>query len=165
MHQASSICCLDTLSLPTDHALPTPALQAKSYGDAELLDRLESKARIITLQQRLADSLAAVGELGEWSSCGVCSRPRAAAAASTPPAFRVQPPSPLVPSSPSLAAAAATDEASKEEAEAAASELRAAPKPLEALYNDYAIPSQVSSAAQGRQGPSASPCQSVGLLA
>jgi hypothetical protein len=37
-------------------------LQAKSFGDAELLDRLEGKARICALQQRLADSLAAAGE-------------------------------------------------------------------------------------------------------
>lgn len=57
-------------------------------------------------------------------------------------------PLPSSPSCPSLAAAAAPDEASREEAEAAASELRAAPKPLEALYNDYAIPSQVGSTAQ-----------------
>lgn len=35
--------------------------QAKSYGDAELLDRLEGKARIVALQQRLADALAAAG--------------------------------------------------------------------------------------------------------
>ncbi len=36
-------------------------LQAKSYGDAELLDRLEGKARIVALQQRLADALLAAG--------------------------------------------------------------------------------------------------------
>ncbi|PSC67210.1 nuclear pore complex NUP155 [Micractinium conductrix] len=74
-------------------------LQAKSFGDAELLDRLESKARIMLLQQRLAQTLAA-------------------------------------------AAAAAEDEAAREAGEAAASELRASPKPLEVLYNDYAIPAQ-----------------------
>ncbi|KAL4425159.1 hypothetical protein ABPG77_008264 [Micractinium sp. CCAP 211/92] len=74
-------------------------LQAKSYGDAELLDRLESKARIMQLQQRLVGVLAA-------------------------------------------AASAAQDEAAREEAEGAVSELRAAPKPLEVLYNDFAIPSQ-----------------------
>ncbi|KAL4426022.1 hypothetical protein ABPG75_010038 [Micractinium tetrahymenae] len=74
-------------------------LQAKSYGDAELLDRLESKARIMQLQQRLVGVLAA-------------------------------------------AAAATPDEAAREEAEGAVSELRAAPKPLEVLYNDFAIPSQ-----------------------
>ncbi|EFN51092.1 hypothetical protein CHLNCDRAFT_141404 [Chlorella variabilis] len=74
-------------------------LQAKSYGDAELLDRLESKARICSLQQRLANCLAA-------------------------------------------AARSAPDEVAREEAEAAVSELQAVPKPLEALYNDFAIPSQ-----------------------
>ncbi|KAI3427442.1 hypothetical protein D9Q98_010357 [Chlorella vulgaris] len=74
-------------------------LQAKSFGDAELLDRLEGKARICALQQRLADSLAA-------------------------------------------AAAKAPSDAAREEGQAAVSELRAAPKALESLYNDYAIPSQ-----------------------
>ena len=51
----------------------------------------------------------------------------------------------LTPPSPRLraAAAAAEDEAAREAGEAAASELRASPKPLEVLYNDYAIPAQV----------------------
>lgn len=42
------------------------------------------------------------------------------------------------------AAAAEPDPAAREEGEAAAAELRAAPKPLEALYNDFAVPSRVS---------------------
>ena len=36
-------------------------LQAKSQGDAELLDRLEGKARVLGLQARLADALEAAG--------------------------------------------------------------------------------------------------------
>ena len=43
---------------------PPPTPQAKSCGDAGLLDRLEGKARIAGLQQRLADALAAEGGLG-----------------------------------------------------------------------------------------------------
>ena len=53
-------------ALTTAASLPTnpPCVQAKSYGDAELLDRLEGKARIVALQQRLADALAAAGGAG-----------------------------------------------------------------------------------------------------
>ena len=77
---------------------------------------------------------------------------------------------PLFPASPNmhlLAAAAAPDEASREEAEAAANELRAAPKPLEALYNDYAIPSQVGITAKRSAGRAGLCCFSllVGSLA
>ena len=44
-----------------------------------------------------------------------------------------------------LPAAAGEPEGSgaREDAEAAVAELRAAPKPLEVLYNDFAVPSQV----------------------
>ncbi|PRW05942.1 nuclear pore complex Nup155 isoform B [Chlorella sorokiniana] len=83
-----------------EEAYQAAVLQAKSYGDAELLDRLEGKARIVALQQRLADTLAAA----------VAAEPEGSGA--------------------------------REDAEAAVAELRAAPKPLEVLYNDYAVPSQ-----------------------
>lgn len=73
-------------------------LQAKSYGDSELLDRLESKARILSLQQRLADQLAAGG--------------------------------------------GGPEAASREDIEAAVSDLRREPKELAELYNDYAVPAQ-----------------------
>lgn len=47
--------------------------------------------------------------------------------------------------SPPVFTAAAEPEGSgaREDAEAAVTELRAAPKPLEVLYNDFAVPSQV----------------------
>jgi hypothetical protein len=81
------------LSVPTEHP-PCLTPQAKSYGDAELLDRLESKARIITLQQRLADSLAAVGEPGgSGGHVQFASHPRASAAPLLL-ASRIQPPFP-----------------------------------------------------------------------
>ena len=39
---------------------PAPSAQAKSYGDGELLDRLEGKARILGLQRALIEQLAAM---------------------------------------------------------------------------------------------------------
>lgn len=56
-------------------------LQAKSCGDGELLDRLEGKARVLSLQQRLVDALEAAGGwprarvwVGGWVAVRVCAR-------------------------------------------------------------------------------------------
>ncbi len=54
------------------------------------------------------------------------------------------PPPPIcLPALPPPAADTSQDEAEREAAEAEAAELQAGPKPLEVLYNDYAIPSKV----------------------
>lgn len=74
--------------------LHSAVLQARSCGDTVLVDRLETKGRVLDLQRRIADSL------------------QEGAAAALP-------------------------------APTAAEDLRAEPKPLEELYNDYAVPHQV----------------------
>lgn len=116
------------------------------------------------LQQRLVGVLAAAGELGVRPACthagahawqaqrggpAACHNLGAASRELTPnhgTHFRTTQPT----------ASAAQDEAAREEAEGAVSELRAAPKPLEVLYNDFAIPSQAS-ATPGRYPPESDP--------
>jgi nuclear pore complex protein Nup155 len=92
--------------------LRAAVLQARSCGDAALVDRLEARARLAELQQRLAGELQALAD--RLQGGGAEAAPAAAAAAEE------------------------EEEAPAEEVAAAAAALRAELRPLEELYNDAA---------------------------